>query len=242
MSIRSLAMPLTGVALSLATLTSPAQEAAKPNPPATAAPKEDRTKNRGPESVELKFKLPPPPVLSPEEAVKAIKVAKGFKVQLVAAEPMVESPVAMSWDDQGRLYVVEMRGYMNDVNGAGEDQPIGRIKRLEDTDGDGRMDKYTVFVDKLLMPRGVMALGNGAIVAEPPNLTFYHDTDGDGVADKQEVIGGSYGTAGGSRSTWPTLPPGAWTTSSGALATVSASVTARASSPPSRPRAVASGA
>lgn len=197
MSIRSLALPLTGVALSLATLTSPAQEAAKTTAPAAAAPKEDRTKNRGPESVELKFKLPPPPVLSPEEAVKAIKVAKGFKVQLVAAEPMVESPVAMSWDDQGRLYVVEMRGYMNDVNGGGEDQPIGRIKRLEDTDGDGKMDKFTVFVDKLLMPRGVMALGDGAIVAEPPNLTFYHDTDGDGVADKQEVIGGSYGSAGG---------------------------------------------
>lgn len=190
MRIRLPASPIVGLALSLAASTF---AAATPAP----APKADRTKNRGPEKVELKFHLPPPPVLSPEEALKALKVAKGFKVQLVAAEPMVESPVAMSWDDQGRLYVVEMRGYMNDVNGGGEDQPTGRIKRLEDVDGDGKMDKATIFVDKLLMPRGVMALGDGALVAEPPNLTFYHDTDGDGVADKQEVVGSSYGSAGG---------------------------------------------
>ena len=202
----SLALALT--ALAATTTATQAQEKAQaPAKPATApaaapatetAPKKsDRTSNRGPEQVELKYKLPPPPVLTPEQALKALKVAKGFKVQLVASEPMIESPVAMSWDDQGRLYVVEMRGYMNDVNGGGEDQPIGRIKRLEDLDGDGKMDKATVFVDKLLMPRGVMALGDGALVAEPPNLTFYHDTDGDGVADKSEVVGGSYGSAGG---------------------------------------------
>src|SRR5688572_16965108 len=101
MSIRSLALPLTGLTLSLVTLNLPAQEAEKAAKP--AAPKEDRTKNRGPETVELKFKLPPPPVLTPEEAVRALKVAKGFKVQLVASEPMIETPVSMSWDDQGRL-------------------------------------------------------------------------------------------------------------------------------------------
>lgn len=165
--------------------------------PATAKPKADRTSNRGPESVELKFKLPPPPVLTAAEALKTFKVQKGFKIQLVASEPMVEAPVSMSWDDQGRLYVVEMRGYMNDVNAKGEDQPIGRIKRLEDTDGDGVMDKATVFVDKLLMPRSVTALGDGALVGEPPKLTFYHDTDGDGVADKSELVAEGFGSAGG---------------------------------------------
>lgn len=159
--------------------------------------KSDRTKNRGPEQVELKFKLPPPPVRTPEEALKTFKVEKGFKIQLVASEPMIETPIAMSWDHKGRLYVVEMRGYMNDVNGAGEDQKIGRIKRLEDIDGDGVMDKATVFVDKLLMPRGVMALGDGALVAEPPNLTWYHDADDDGVAEKNDVVATNYGTAGG---------------------------------------------
>lgn len=194
MRIRPLVQTLTGLALTALTLG--AQEPA-PTPAKPPEPKADRTKNRGPEEVVLKFNLPPPPVLSPEEAVKAIRVPEGFEVQLVAAEPMVEAPVAMSWDDQGRLYVVEMRGYMNDVDAAGEDQPIGRIKLLEDLDGDGKMDKATVFVDNLLMPRGVMALAGGALVAEPPNLTLYKDTDGDGVADKSEVVGTGYGSKGG---------------------------------------------
>ena len=155
------------------------------------------TDNRGPEKPELKFNLPPPPVLTPEQELKTLKLPKGYKAQLVASEPMIETPIAMSWDDQGRLYVVEMRGYMNDINAGGEDKPICRISRLEDTDGDGVMDKATVFVDHLLMPRGVMALGDGVLVSEPPNLTFYHDTDGDGVADKNEVIATNYARAGG---------------------------------------------
>ena len=155
------------------------------------------TSNRGPENPELKFNLPPPPILTPEQELKTLRLPKGYKAQLVASEPMIETPIAMSWDDQGRLYVVEMRGYMNDIDAAGEDKPICRISRLEDTDGDGVMDKKTVFVDHLLMPRGVMALGDGAVVSEPPNLTFYHDTDGDGVADKSEVISTSYARAGG---------------------------------------------
>lgn len=155
------------------------------------------TSNRGPENPELKFKLPPPPVLTPEQELKTLKVAKGFHAELVASEPMIETPIAISWDDQGRLYVCEMRGYMNDINAGGEDKPIGRISRLEDTDGDGKMDKATVFVDKLLMPRAVMAMGDGALVAEPPNLTFYHDTDGDGVADAKEIVSSNYARAGG---------------------------------------------
>ncbi len=155
------------------------------------------TSNRGPENPELKFNLPPPPILTPEQELKTLKLPKGYKAQLVASEPMIETPIAMSWDDQGRLYVVEMRGYMNDINAGGEDKPICRISRLEDTDGDGVMDKATVFVDHLLMPRGVMALGDGCLVSEPPNLTFYHDTDGDGVADKNEIIATNYARAGG---------------------------------------------
>ncbi|MBL9142859.1 MAG: c-type cytochrome [Verrucomicrobiaceae bacterium] len=164
-----------------------------PKAPATETKKRDR----GPEKPDLKFNLPPPPVLSPEEELKTLRVAPGYRAELVAAEPMIETPVAISWDDQGRLFVCEMRGYMQDMAAAGEDQPVGRISRLEDTDGDGRMDKSTVFVDKLLMPRAVMALGDGALVSEPPNLTFYHDTNDDGVADKSEVIATNYARAGG---------------------------------------------
>ncbi len=167
------------------------------DPPKAPAETKIGGKDRGPENPDLKFKLPPPPVLTPEQELKTLKLPKGYKAQLVASEPMIETPIEISWDDQGRMYVIEMRGYMNDINAAGEDKPLCRISRLEDTDGDGVMDKSTVFVDKLIMPRGVMALGDGCLVSEPPNLTFYHDTDGDGVADKHEVIAENYARLGG---------------------------------------------
>jgi mono/diheme cytochrome c family protein/glucose/arabinose dehydrogenase len=172
----------------------------------------------GPTNPVIKFPLPPPPVLSPEEAVKALKLPPGFKAELVASEPMIQAPVAASWDDQGRLYVCEMRGYMHDVDGTGEDQPIGRVSRLEDTDGDGKMDKATVFADKLVMPRAVMALGDGALINEPPNLVWYRDTDGDGVADKKEVVTDRYATAGGQpehMANSPTWMMDNWITSAG---------------------------
>lgn len=151
----------------------------------------------GPENPELVFKLPPPPVLSVQEALKTFKLASGFAIEAVASEPLIEAPIAMSWDDQGRAYVLEMRGFMQDMDGTGEDQPNGRVKRLEDTDGDGVFDKATVFVDRLIMPRALMALGDGALVGEPPNLTFYHDTDGDGVADAHELVNDKFGAKGG---------------------------------------------
>src|SRR5687768_4279627 len=89
---------------------------------------------------------PPPkpvPLLSPEEEMKTFKLPKGLRVELVACEPMVEHPVWITFDPDGRLWVCEMRGYMGDVEGRGEDRPMGRISVLEDTDADGRMDKST---------------------------------------------------------------------------------------------------
>lgn len=153
--------------------------------------------NAGPQQVEIKFKLPPPKPLSPEEALKTFKVQPGFKVELFAAEPLIECPVAMSWDEQGRMYVVEMRGYMHAVDGKGEDQPNGVISILEDTNGDGKADKRTVFADGLVLPRAVCAVNGGALVGEPPMLWFMKDTDGDGKADVKEAVDSSFGSRTG---------------------------------------------
>ena len=88
----------------------------------------------------------------------------------------------------GRMWVVEMRGYMRDPDATGEHEKIGRIKVLEDTNGDGRMDKMTVFKDGLFLPRAIALVRGGVLVAEPPRLLFFEDTDGDDKADKQTVV------------------------------------------------------
>ena len=112
----------------------------------------------------------PAPVLTPEQALSAFRVAPGFEVELVAAEPLVEDPVAMAWDEYGRLYVVEMRGFMPDAYGTGSEKPVGQVVRLEDSDGDGRMDKSEVFLDTLVNPRAVAVVNEGVLIGEPPNL------------------------------------------------------------------------
>ncbi len=118
--------------------------------------------------------VPAPLALSPQESLAAFKVAPGFRVELVAAEPLVEAPVAITFDPQGRLWVVEMRDYMPDAgdhrSGGVTDTPRGRVVVLEDTDGDGRMDRRTVFLDNLTLPRAIALTRGGALVAEPPNL------------------------------------------------------------------------
>src|SRR6185436_15999300 len=154
-------------------------------------------KNPGPEDAPIRFPLPIVDAKSPRDELKTFKIADGFEIRLVAAEPMVEDPIALSFDAEGRIYVVEMRGYMHDIEGKGEDQPLGRIKLLADTDGDGEIDKSSIFLDGLFMPRGVMVWKDGIIVAEPPNLFFVRDSNGDGVGDERTVIAGNYGTRGG---------------------------------------------
>jgi mono/diheme cytochrome c family protein/glucose/arabinose dehydrogenase len=153
--------------------------------------------NAGPTDVQLKFTLPAPAPLSPEEELKTFKLPPGFRIELVASEPMIESPVAISFDDQGRMFVVEMRSYMRDLEGTTEKDPTSRVSLLTDTDGDGRMDKASAFLDNLVMPRGVMAVKGGAFIAEPPNLFFCRDTKGTGVADEKILVTSDFGTFGG---------------------------------------------
>lgn len=140
--------------------------------------------------------VPPATVLTPEEMLKTFAVAPGFRVELVASEPMISTPVAMQWDEDGRLWVVEMNGYMRNLDGTGEDAPNGRVVVLEDTDGDGRMDKRTVFLDKLVMPRAIALRKGGALICEPPHVLWCPDANHDLVADSRDVLIPNY-TGGG---------------------------------------------
>ena len=132
--------------------------------------------------------IPPAPLLSPEQQLKTFQLPLGFRAELVAAEPLVTTPVQVQFDHQGRLWVIEMNSYMPDSEGHGEREPRGDVVILTDTDGDGRMDRRTVFAEHLVMPRSLMLYGDGAVVAVPPKLVWFRDTDGDGKADLQTIL------------------------------------------------------
>lgn len=136
---------------------------------------------------------PPPPVFSPEEQLGHFQFAEsGYRIELVASEPMIEDPVAIRFDGEGRLWVVEMRSYMQDIDRTGVNEPIGRISVLEDTDRDGVMDKSTVFLDGLVLPRTVAIHPDGVLFAESKPLWFAQDTDGDLVADRKTLVDPNY--------------------------------------------------
>lgn len=125
------------------------------------------------------WKIPPAPVLDPEAAMKTFKLEKGFRLELVAAEPMVEDPVALTFDPQGRMWVVEMRSFMPDVDGKNEEVPTGRISILEDTNGDGKADRSKVFLDKIVLPRAIAMAYDGILYADQESLYFVPVKDGD---------------------------------------------------------------
>ncbi len=136
------------------------------------------------------------PPLAPADALKTFRLPPGYRLELVASEPLVADPVWMDMDPEGRLWVVEMRGYMPTVDAKGEDAPVGKVVVLEDTDGDGRADKRTVFLDGLVQPRTIKVLEHGVLVIAPPQLILARDTDGDLKADTQEVLRTDVGVKG----------------------------------------------
>ena len=123
------------------------------------------------------------PPYSAGEALRTFKVEPGFHVEKYAAEPNVESPVAMEIDENGRTYVVEDRGYPLST-----DHPLGRVKLLEDSNGDGIPDRVTVFADNLVMPTGVMCWKKGILVTDAPNVWYFEDTKGTGKADVRKLV------------------------------------------------------
>ncbi len=139
------------------------------------------------------IKIPPSPALAPEAALKTLRVAPGFRAEIVASDPLLFDPVAITVGPDGRLWAVEMRAYMPNVDGVGEDAPIGTIAVLEDTNSDGRMDQRTEFASGLVLPRALALVADGLLVAEPPNLWFMRDTNGDSKADDQQLVANDYG-------------------------------------------------
>ncbi|MCE7056793.1 ThuA domain-containing protein [Algoriphagus sp. AGSA1] len=134
-----------------------------------------------------KYQLP----LSPEESMKLIQNPVGFELELFASEPMIINPIAFTWDERGRLFVIETTDYPNEVRKEGGND---KIKILEDTDGDGKADKVTVFADGLNIPTSIVAVNGGMLISMAPDFVFLKDTDGDDVADVRETIMTGWGT------------------------------------------------
>ncbi len=131
------------------------------------------------------------PALSPEEARKKFTLPKGFEMRLFASEPEVVNPVAMTWDERGRLWVVELYEY---PLGAKPGEPgRDRVKILEDVDGDGRVDSVKVFLDGMSLATGVLVGNGGVFVGQAPHLYWVEDTDGDDVADKKTIVQTGFG-------------------------------------------------
>ena len=129
---------------------------------------------------------PAPRPRTPEDSLKALHVRPGLRAEIVACEPLVQDPIFVDWGADGRMWVVEMGDYPFHEDKSGTHS--GRVKVLEDTDGDGIYDKATVFLDGLSYPTGLAVWKNGVFVASVPEVFFAEDTDGDGKADKRTPI------------------------------------------------------
>ena len=181
----------------------PTQAPAARTPPAQTPPVVGRGRFGGRGGLEQEIamgadftKKPPVVRLSPEEQQKQFLLPEGYRIEPVLSEPLIEDPVGVTFDGNGRMYVLEMRSYMQDAAGSNSRAPVSRISRHEDADGDGRYEKHTVFADKLVLPRMAFPLRDGEVlVLETDNrdLYKYTDTNGDGVSDEKELFYSGFG-------------------------------------------------
>ncbi len=133
--------------------------------------------------------IPDATPLSVDQALSAFRTAPGINIEIVASEPLIGDPVAMEWDEYGRLYVVEMRGFMRDSYGKDETGPFGRVVRLSDTDNDGTMDRSELFLDGLVNPRAIAIVNEGVVIAEPPNLWLCEMPNSENLCEAKRRLG-----------------------------------------------------
>lgn len=127
---------------------------------------------------------------TPEDSIKTIDVPKGYHLECVAQEPMIMEPASFVFDEDGAIYVCEWLTYMQDEFGKNQRDPICRVVKLVDTDGDGKMDKRTVFIDKIMLPRTILPLKDRVLVniTDSTAIYSYFDKDNDGVSDGRELV------------------------------------------------------
>ena len=175
----------------------PASQAPAPAAPETpqgrgGAPGTPGGRGRGASMNEPDFSQKPPVLpLRPEEQVKKFWLPPGFKMELVLADPDIEESAQIAFDGDGRMFVLELRGYMQDADGGGTLSPVGRVSVHEDRNNDGTYEVHAVFADHLVFPRMVMPFGPNTILTKESNadeVWKYTDTNNDSVADKKELF------------------------------------------------------
>jgi mono/diheme cytochrome c family protein/glucose/arabinose dehydrogenase len=161
-----------------------------------------------PDGVDLESKIwkgidlsPKPPIVpvSANEQKKSFVLKSGYNIEPILSEPQIREPAAIRFDGNGRMYVLELRTYMQDLDATGELLPTSRISRWEDLDGDGIYETGTVFLDSLVFPRYVVPFGPNSILSMESNedhVYRYTDTNGDGKADKKELFASGLGRSG----------------------------------------------
>lgn len=168
-----------------------------PYPVIALPPDADTTSPRW-KGIDLSPKSPVVPV-SPQEELKSFVLQPGYELTPVLTEPQIIEPAAIQFDGNGRMYVLELRTYMQDIDATDELMPVSRISRWEDTNQDGTYDKGVVFLDSLVFPRFVVPFGPNTILSMESNedeVYKYTDTDGDGKADKKELFASGLGRSG----------------------------------------------